>query len=109
MNISVTLAFHAFGIFVNVSNHLNWEYMFFLPLFEQDKSIAFHECPHQLMLICAPYRRPLNEVLPESTLIQSITVFEIKGAPCTLCAHFGCRVHGFLNMCNLYVHDFPIF
>ena len=23
------------------------------------------------------------------------SVFEIKGAPCTLCAHFGCRVHGF--------------
>ena len=23
------------------------------------------------------------------------TVFEIKGAPCTLCAHFDCRVHRF--------------
>ena len=26
---------------------------------------------------------------------SSYQVFEIKGAPCTLCAHFGCRVHTF--------------
>ena len=24
-----------------------------------------------------------------------VSVFEIKGAPCTLCAHFGCQVPGF--------------
>ena len=26
---------------------------------------------------------------------KSLAVFEIKDAPCTLCAHFDCWVHGF--------------
>ena len=32
------------------------------------------------------------------------SVFEIKGAPCSLCAHFGCRVHGFKSLCTRRVH-----
>ena len=37
---------------------------------------------------------------------QQLPVFEIKGAPCTLCAHFGCRVHGFRNLRTRCLHDF---
>ena len=35
-----------------------------------------------------------------------VSVFEIKGAPCTLCAHFGYRVHRFKPLCTRCVHDF---
>ena len=38
---------------------------------------------------------PLFFYAPDLCKKISITVFEIKGAPCTLCAHFGCRVQGF--------------
>ena len=32
------------------------------------------------------------------------SVFEIKGAPCTRCAQFGCRVHRFWYLCTRWVH-----
>ena len=34
------------------------------------------------------------------------SVFEIKGTPCTLCAHFSYRVHRFKYMCTRCVHAF---
>ena len=38
----------------------------------------------------------LTIILKTNLLILNIDlVFEIKGAPCTLCAHFGCRMHRF--------------
>ena len=33
-------------------------------------------------------------------------MFEIKGAPCTQCAHFGCRAHRFLDLFTRCVHVF---
>ena len=35
-------------------------------------------------------------------------MFEIKGAPCARCAYFGCRVHGFHDLCTRSVHAFSI-
>ena len=47
---------------------------------------------------------PLQTVMPLDVAIRAmpqrcgtIAVFKIKGAPCTLCAHFGCRVHRFFE------------
>ena len=37
------------------------------------------------------------------------SVFEIKGAPCTLCACFGGWVHIFWNLCTRWVHTFSKF
>ena len=37
------------------------------------------------------------------------SVFEIKGSPCTRCAHFGGRVHRVQDLCTLQVHVFFIF
>ena len=34
------------------------------------------------------------------------TVFEFKGALCTLCVHFDCRVYGFQHLCTRRVHPF---
>ena len=39
-------------------------------------------------------------------MICDYSLFEIKGAPCTLCPHFGCRLHRFQHMCTQYVHGF---
>ena len=39
-------------------------------------------------------------------MIHTLSVFEIKGAPCTLCAYFGCRVHIFQHLCTRCVHAF---
>ena len=33
-----------------------------------------------------------------SQLFHMLSVFENKGAPCTLCTHFECRVHTFCNI-----------
>ena len=33
-------------------------------------------------------------------------MFEIKGAPCTRCAHFGGWVHRFWDLCTRCVHAF---
>ena len=36
-------------------------------------------------------------------VIDYDTVFEIKGAPCIRCAHFGCQVHIFKDLCTLCI------
>ena len=73
-------------------------------------------------LFCPPYKDPLKDPSPGSVpgsnhrlsrkIIITITirpnksVLEIKDAPCSLHAHFGCRVHRFQHLCTQWVHAF---
>ena len=47
--------------------------------------------------------------LSEGDYVYITSVFEIEGAPCTLCAHFVGLVHVFWNMCTRQVHAFSKF
>ena len=60
----------------------------------EDDLISYFCCPPATnfwIKFCYP---EFNEK-PQSSDRYLSLVFEIKGAPCTLCAQFGCRVHRF--------------
>ena len=64
--------------------------------------IGNQNCAHGSVSMC-------SSLYKDSNMLDKPSVFEIKGALCTRCAHFGCRVHRYQVLCILQVHAFSKF